>query len=924
MLTGECSPNVRNWERRCDADRSGESCHRSSTVKKEFNNRMDAFIEFTDSSRNRISLMESQNKTKKRELEDEYLFLKKIGDVCKLSSDYYLETNVNFHEACENFSILFRAFEESFVNVNNKGDEADVVAEKLSKVEDKVNLQMREIEEAYETSKKELVLLQTDVHYMRNESANIVNKIKEVDYQINQHKEAFESFHILTHLNTERISVLQNDCMKMEEQREEVLRGIEGAAAAAVAARDGLIMDRGHLEEEREALLRKERELSHKKDKLSIRRSEAKSDNDRLKSQMQFMQNQLSSQEYFLSVIKCGLDGSIRTRKELSSVLGGINKEIEDVENLKQAATMEEVEERKKCQEMEDKVKHQDKELEGREMKLEVLSQEEKTMRGKVERERSNASQNLLNQLVKEKKLIDGEIGSYQEEARKLVLREGGKLQGLLGGHVNDLLGGVLGSPLDGILSSVPLLAGKVNTGEPEISTQGENPLDAHSPASEAFLRGLQEAIDRVKEKINEEQNEVWRKEREVKRINGLTSDLRRKVQVQEDKGTKLDTLLKEKKEQFRQLKEKESEVEKELSLMHDRTKKEKLNYEEKQEEATRMEETLIQNKEIEKEQLCLLEKDYHDRKDKLMASSGDGLMMVSSVDKKKLKDDVDAYLANTKVEFDLKKREFEKAEREKYEQMGSQLDGELKRKDDLIAYYEELISRKEKMTVAPGRSDAASHERVIGMGNTKRADSRPHRSALSTERRKSAQPGGTGSAMASPGSGAASTVHRGSNGVNRTSNGVSRSSSGVHRSSNGVDRSMSSVDTSGIGATGANARKPPNAQDTYKFGYFDVTSPGEMRKSMNIPSRSVKSPHIARLLEKIKLRKECQTLVGTKKVPLNQVNSSDGRRSRTIAGSSANRVSTGKSGKGAGRTKPFLNTKAPKSNDSFDLFHHL
>ncbi|ANQ06967.1 Uncharacterized protein PCOAH_00015000 [Plasmodium coatneyi] len=886
MLSGECSPDVGNWERRSDEDRSGEPCHKSNTMKKEFNSRMDALIEFTDSSRNRISLMESQNKTKKRELEDEYLFLKKIGDVCKLSCDYYLETNVSFHEACENFKILFRAFEESLVNVKRKGDEADVVAEKLSKVEDKVNLQMRESEEACETSKKELVLLQTDVHYMRNESANIVNRIKEVDYQINQHKEAFESFHILTHLNTERIAVLQNDFTKMEEEREEVLRGIEEAGTAAVAAGDGLVVQRGQLEEEREALLGKERELTHKKEKLAIRRSEAKSDNDRLKSQMQFMQNQLSSQENFLSVIKYGLDGSIRTREELSSVLGGINREIDDVNDLMEVSRREEVEERKKCHEMEDKVKQLGTKLEGCEMQLEVLVQEEKTMRGKVERERSNANQNLLNQLVKEKKLIDGEIGSYQEEARKLVLREGGKLEGSLGGL------------LDGFLSSVPLPENELNTENPTRSVQRENPLDAHSPASETFLKGLQEAIDGLKEKINEEQNTVWRKEREVERINALTSEVRRKVHVEEDKGTKLDTLLEEKKDQLTKLREKQKAVEKKLSLMHDVMKKEKHNYEEKKKEAKKMEEKIQHDKEVEKEELSLLEKEYNDKKEKLLYSSGDGLMKVSSLDKRKLKDDVDAYLAKTKGEFDLKKKQFEKAEREKYEEISNQLDGELKRKEDLIAYYEELISRKEKMGVTSGSSGAASHERLVGMGNTKRVDSRSHRSGPSSERRRSSQRGGT----------------------------VNRSTSGVSRSSNSISSSIDTAVNNSVNgdAIGTNARKPLNPPDTYKFSYFDVTSPGEMRKNMNIPNRSVKSPHIARLLEKIKLRKECQTLVGTKKVPLNQVSSSDGRRSRTIGGTSSNRASTGKSSKGASRNKPFPNAKAPKSNDSFDLFHHL
>ncbi|CAA9987094.1 conserved Plasmodium protein, unknown function [Plasmodium knowlesi strain H] len=893
MLNGKCSPNVGNWERKNEEDRSGDTCHKNNRVKKELNSKMDSLIEFTDSSRNRISLMESQNKTKKRELEEEYLFLKKIGDVCKLSCDYYLETNVSFHEACENFKILFRAFEESLVNVKKKTDEADVIADNLSKIEDKVNLQMRESNEACEKSKKELVLLQTDVHYMRNESANIVNRIKDIDYQINQHKEAFESFHILTHLNTERISVLQNDFMKMEEERQEVLRGIEDAAAAGVAARDGLVVQKMQLEEERESLLGKERELIQKKEKLAIRRSEAKSDNDRLKSQMQFMQNQLSSQENFLIVIKYGLDGSIRTRKELSSVLEGINMEIEDGEDLMEASRREELEERNKCHEMEDKVKKITSELEGCEMKLEVLSQEEKMMGEKVERERINGNQKLLNELVKEKKSIDDEIGSYQEEARKLILREGGKMEGLLS------------STLDGVLANLPLATNELNTGDLGISNQRDNPLDAQSSASEAFLRVLQEAIDNAKERIKEEQNEVWRKEREVERINALTSELRSKVKIEEDKGTKLDNLLEEKKEQSTNLREKESKMEKKLSLMHDMMRKEKINYEEKRKEAKIMEEKILHNKEVEKEQLSLLEKEYNDKKDKLLNSSGEGFRMVSSVDKRKMKDDVDAYLAKTKVEFDLKKKEFEKAEREKYQEMNSQLDGELKRKDDLIAYYEELISRKEKMGVAPGGSGAAPHERVVGMGNTKRADSRSHRPGPSAERRKSSQRGGTGN-------GAPNTVNRTTNSVNSSiDNSIDHVNSGANGNVTG--------DTSG-----ANGRKPLNASETYKFSYFDVTSPGEMRKSMNIPNRSVKSPHIARLLEKIKLRKECQTLVGTKKVPLNQVNSSESRRSRTIGGGSSNRVSTGKSGKGTSRNKPFLNRKAPKSNDSFDLFHHL
>ncbi|GAW79904.1 hypothetical protein, conserved [Plasmodium gonderi] len=881
MISRENTQNGCSWDTKKDADVIGGSCHKSSTVKKKFNYRMDSFIEFTENLKNRVCLMESQNKTKKTEAENEYLFLKEIGDVCKMSCDYYLETNVNFHEACENFKILFSAFQDSLVNIKKKREEADAIEEELNEIEQEEFHQMKQREEINESLKKEFMELETDVDFMNNESVNITNKIKEVDYQINQHKEAFESFHILAHLNSERISALQNDYKKACSEKEEILRSIEESSTSMGLEKDNLVLQKNQMEEQKEKLLAKEKELAQKKEKLTIQKSEMNSNNERIKAQVQFLQNQISSQEYFLSVIKCGLEGTVRTRKELDDTSGHIKQEINKVQEMMENVRREEVEEKGKFQELDVKVKQLNMEFQKGEVQLEESKDAERELLQKIQEEKRKSSQNMLKDLIKEKKLVDDDIDRYQEEARNLVLREERKLIGgeFLSVSLLDANVGNVEMVEDEMKKDGMVFPDKVSMpNEETIDTM--NPLDAKSRMSKSLVKELEGILEKMKIRIKEEQNELWKKEREEEKINIRISEMEGKIKEEESREKKLDIWVDEKREELKSIKEREKDGESKLSYVQETIKEMKLNYEEKEKKKKEIESEMQQFKEMEDNKMLQLQKEYQDRTKNLYESKN-GNMGISSVEKKKMKDDMDSYSEKIKQEYDLKKSHFEKAEREKYEQMNIQLDGEFKRKEDLIAYYEELIYKQENMRKV--QNETNSHDRIISVENFKKIDNNQlNRSNSTTENRKSSQ----------------------KNSINNNTNNY----------------------------------KLHNMSDKYKFGYFDVTSPEAIRKSMNIPSRSVKSPHIARLLEKIKNRKDSQNFAGPKNTPVNQVSTRESRRSRSIGGMSK-RGNVGKGGKSGGNgaegssrnssvngagSKPSHNARAQKSNTSFDLFHHL
>ncbi|ETW30607.1 hypothetical protein PFFCH_01909 [Plasmodium falciparum FCH/4] len=195
-------------------------------VNKEFYNKIGDIIEYIDTSRNKILLIQSENLTKRKEVTNEYDFLKKVGEVCKKSCDYYFDTNIKYHEACENFSILFKIFYDSLIYIVKKNEEADHVQTILQQIEDNISMEKLEKEKMNILLKDKLNELEKNVFFMKNESVNLNNKIQELDYQINQHKESFDSFSTLTNLNCEKLIVLQNQYNSLTNKRESITRSI--------------------------------------------------------------------------------------------------------------------------------------------------------------------------------------------------------------------------------------------------------------------------------------------------------------------------------------------------------------------------------------------------------------------------------------------------------------------------------------------------------------------------------------------------------------------------------------------------------------------------------------------------------------------------------------------------------------------------
>ncbi|CAD2086791.1 conserved Plasmodium protein, unknown function [Plasmodium vinckei lentum] len=838
--------NLENPNKMNIISKSYEKCN--INVNKEFNCKMDTLIEFADNSKNTICFIQSQNKTKNQEVENEYLFLKKVGDVCKKSCDYYFDTNVNFHESCENFNVLFKLFHNSLVNIKKKNEEADEIGKVLKSIEEKEYSEMKENEEKNVELKGELKTIENNIHFMNNESTSISNKIKEIDYQINQHKEALESFQILTHLNSEKIIILQNDYKKLCDEKEGIINEINEATLGISASQENLINQTKEMEENKKGLFLTEKELKYQLENLMLNKNDMCSENSRLESQSRFLENQISSQEYYLNVINLGLQGTIKRRTELEDSLDESKKKIENVTKMIEKTKEDTEKEKEKLINLENNLVELEKKYLLKEEEVLKTISEENILKGKIEDEKKKMSQNILNDFIKEKDFIDEEINNYKNEIKKLVINEKRKMKG-------------------NILDDIHC------TDDVDISK-----TDKVYDKNITIVNKLEAILEKLRRNITEEQEAIWKTERELQHTTMQVNELQKKINDKEKEKNEIDNIMKSKNNELINLKDKEKEYENSLLIISKETKELEEKYNKQYDNTINIKDKLKEKEtkmEIEIEQL---NKEY-DEKTKNLYNSKNNQIDINSTEKKKMKEDVDIYSKNIISEYELKKTDFEKNERIKYADQYKELDIELKKEEDLVNYYKELLSKQEYKTLESSSSniDIEEYDQI-----------------------------------------------KGSNGINNIMTKHGNNSKIID------NRKIYQKNDSYI-----NKYKLYNMPDQYKFGYFDATSPNVVRKSMKLPTRSVKSPHIARLLEKIKSRKECQTLVGTKKAPINQVTSNAYRRSRSSAGNSNNKkisnntnisnLEIQRSGNINGRNRASNGNRNSNSNsNSFDLFQHL
>ncbi|SBS83203.1 conserved Plasmodium protein, unknown function [Plasmodium malariae] len=595
----------------------------------------------------------------------------------------------------------------------------------------------------------------------------------------------------------------------------------------------------------RRTIIENEKELKVQIDKLVSASSEMACDNSRLLSQTKFLETQTTSQEYYLNVIKCGFDSSVQTRDELEDSLNNVKEEINKlVKTIKKIET-EKKKEEEMCNQLRKKVIKLEEHIERKEKELVEDKNEERRINEKIEEEKKKVNQTMINDLIKEQNSIQEEINNYKEEIRNVLLNETNRMHNILY-HID------------------------IN-------------CDTHKTIS----NNLQSVLDKMKIKIKEEQNELWKTEREIENKNMQIYELQEKINEEKIKEKEIDISINSKKEELNELKNKEQLNDTCILNVKEEMEKIESDYNEKILQVKEMEKQLNENYQLTEQKIMQLYKDYDDRK-KNIYNLDNHKIDIDSAEKRKMKEDVDTYSEKMKNEYDSKKVQFEKSEKVKYDELNKQLDDELRRKQDLVQYYRELLNKhedKEKEKNKYNDKDEASNnkERVNDKSND------VYSYLVSNVNNLEEDPKGVYDIP------------------NRTNNGKIMENKKTYQK-NGMYNNI-------------NKYKLYNMPDQYKFGYFDVSSPSVIRKSMKVPCRTVKSPHIARLLEKIKSRKECQPLVGTKQSPMNQVSSNANRRSKGSMGDNGHsRSSNGKNNSG----KLFSDMKTPKNNGSFDLFQHL
>ncbi|KOB85763.1 hypothetical protein PFDG_01240 [Plasmodium falciparum Dd2] len=568
-------------------------------VNKEFYNKIGDIIEYIDTSRNKILLIQSENLTKRKEVTNEYDFLKKVGEVCKKSCDYYFDTNIKYHEACENFSILFKIFYDSLIYIVKKNEEADHVQTILQQIEDNISMEKLEKEKMNILLKDKLNELEKNVFFMKNESVNLNNKIQELDYQINQHKESFDSFSTLTNLNCEKLIVLQNQYNSLTNKRESITRSIAKKGDTMEMCKYNFVQQKKKLEEEKNELMVKEKEYTHKIEHLEICRQEICSNNTRLQSQVQFVESQVNSQEYYEKIIEEGLSNSMDTKKEieenLSTHKNEINKIIEKIKKCK----LEKKKGNEKYNELQKKFGKLQKELEKKENDALEFKKKYNDINEHVKNEEYTLNQYILQDLKKKKKF-------EEEEIRK---------------KNRDL--------------------------------QNENIK-----------------INELQNKINEEYNN----EKEI------NSD----IQVIQEKLIILDNKEKQNQQNINHLKE-------EINSMELKNNKNK-------EEIQHLENKINENKQKIENHILQIHKEY-EQKNKILYETNNFYTDINSKEKKQLKDDIDTYTQQIKIQYDLQKEKIEKQEKQKVDEEFKYLDQEIKKKDDLLNYYKELLNKQENNT---------------------------------------------------------------------------------------------------------------------------------------------------------------------------------------------------------------------------------
>ncbi|CXI07599.1 conserved Plasmodium protein, unknown function [Plasmodium berghei] len=844
--------NLENPNKMNIISKSYEKCN--IDVNKEFNCKMDTLIEFADNAKNTICFIQSQNKTKNKEVENEYLFLKKVGDVCKKSCDYYFDTNVNFHESCENFNVLFKLFHNSLVNIKNKNEEADEIGKVLKSIEEKEYSEMKENEEKNVELKGELKTIENNIHFMNNESVSISNKIKEIDYQINQHKEALESFQILTHLNSEKIIILQNDYKMLCNEKERIINEISEATLSISASRENLSNQTNEMESNKKGLLRTEKELKCQLENLMVKKNDMFSENFRLESQNKFLENQISSQEYYLNVINFGLQGTIKRRTELEDSLVDSKKKIENVTQIIEKTKDDKEEEEKKLIDLENNLIELEKKYLLKEEEVLKTISEENILKGKIEDEKKKINQNIVNDFIKEKDFLDEEINNYKNEINKLVLNEKRKMKG-------------------NILNEIHCID-DVDISKIDDQEKCSIKINGVYDTNEIIVNKLGLILENLRKNIINEQESIWKIERTVQHTTMQINELQGKINDKEKEKDEMDNIIQLKNNELISIQDKKKEYEHNLLVISKGTKELEENYNKQYNNTINIKNKLKEKEKNMEIKIAELNKEY-DEKTKNLYNSKNNQIDINSTEKKKMKEDVDMYSKNIISEYELKKVEFEKNERIKYADQYKELDIELKKEENLLNYYKELLEKQEYKALENTSIEIEKYDQI-----------------------------------------------KGSDGVNNIMTKHGNNSKIID------NRNMHQKNDAYI-----NKYKLYNMPDQYKFGYFDATSPNVVRKSMKLPTRSVKSPHIARLLEKIKSRKECQTLVGTKKAPINQVTSNAYRRSRSSIGNSNNKkvsnntnisnLEVQRNGNTNGRNRASSGNRNSNSN-SFDLFQHL
>lgn len=834
MIGYENTPNslfeARN-EDICDMPNSGLA--KKIQFHNTLSSKMDALIELTEISKNKIALLESHNKTKGKEVEREFDFLKQVGDICKRSCKYYLEANISFHESCENFNILFKIFNESLLRLKEKNKIAETNEIILKDIEEKEKAIMIEKKDINERQKKELEELEKELHFMNNESKNITNKIKEIDYQINQHKEAFESFFILTNLNHEKNAILENNLKDLKKEEGEIIDDIKNINQQKTDCCQNRLIKEEQLEIQRKELIQSEKELNAKKEHMTINKNDLLSNISILESQTKFLENQITSQEYYLNVITSGYEGSVKRKEELAENIEHIKCDIDEINEKIETTEIEQNQEKGEQEEIKKKIKILENDLEIIKEELKNVKEKKEDLNIKVITEKKNLGEDILNNLTKEKNCIEEKIANYKEEIKTLLIDEKKKVH---------------------LLKDV----------------------NVEYKDNKSLVKHLETVLEQYKIKIKEEQEKQWVNERGIKKIQVKIKEVKEKIEEEEQKKEEVNTIFDTRNEELAKIKKKNIETEKQLGNV----KKEKAQLEAKyviqNEEMKKIENKLCEmNKKVECS-ISQLHKEYEE-KTKNLYDGKTKKVGLESLEKKQIQEEYNKYFQQLTEEYELKKKEFKEESTKKWEESNKKIDDEIKKKDELIAYYKELLSKLKTKNSSEDGEYLKSSMSGKKVSTTQNLISKKNELSKLYHKRNLGNKNGNGVDC---------------NSVNNTTTIDSNENKISNNNENKNNENKNNTHLNNM-----NRFKLYNISEPYKFGYFDVTSPEMIRNNIKTQNRSIKSPHITRLLEKIKNRKDFQNLGNTKKTTSFQ------------------------SGK---NNKNFYKMKPTKNSATFDLFQHF